>query len=49
VPGDNGEISVDEEYFSQTKDTCSIMFGGWFEYKGKQLTVDDIVFGVSWL
>ena len=46
VPGENWEISVDEEYFSQTRDTCSIMFGGWFEYKGKQLTVDDIVFGV---
>src|SRR5271167_3073187 len=29
VPGKNGLISVDEEYFSETKDTCSILFGGW--------------------
>lgn len=47
VPGENGEITADEEYFAQTKDTCSIMFGGWFNVDGRQLTVDDVVFGVS--
>ena len=47
VPGKAGIIEEDEEYFSETKDTCSIMFGGWFHYKGeKQLSVDDVVFGV---
>lgn len=47
VPGKNGVIPEDEEYFSETRDTCSIMFGGWFEYKGRQISVDDVVFGVS--
>lgn len=46
VPGVNGVIEEDEEYFSETKDTCSIMFGGWFQHNGKQLSVDDVVFGV---
>jgi len=46
VPGEHGVISEDEEYFSETKDTCSIMFGGWFHHNGKSYTVDDIVFGV---
>jgi hypothetical protein len=46
IPGKNGVIEEDEEYFSETKDTSSIMFGGWFEVKGKQLNVDDVVFGV---
>jgi Protein of unknown function (DUF1769) len=45
VPGANGVISHDEEYFHDTKDTCSIMFGGWFHYKGRELTVDEVVFG----
>jgi Protein of unknown function (DUF1769) len=49
VPGINGVVAEDEEYFSETRDTCSIMFGGWFEYKGKQISVDDVVFGVSFL
>jgi Protein of unknown function (DUF1769) len=49
VPGQNGVIEEDEEYFSQTKDTCSIMFGGWFHHDGKQLSVDDVVFGVPLL
>jgi hypothetical protein len=44
-PGDEG-IAEDEEYFKGTRDTCSIMFGGWFHHKGKQWSVDDIVFGV---
>ena len=47
VPGKNGTIEEDEEYFSETKDTCSIMFGGWFEHNGKELSVDDVVFGVE--
>jgi Protein of unknown function (DUF1769) len=46
VPGKAGVISEDEEYFSETKDTCSIMFGGWFQLNGEQLNVDDVVFGV---
>ena len=46
VPGKNGIIEEDEEYFSETQDSSSIMFGGWFEVKGKQLNVDDVVFGV---
>jgi len=46
IPGENGVIGEDEEYFSETKDTCSIMFGGWFQHNGKQLNVDDVVFGV---
>jgi hypothetical protein len=46
VPGERGVIEEDEEYFSETKDTCSIMFGGWFQHNGKQLNVDDVVFGV---
>lgn len=46
VPGERGVIGEDEEYFSETKDTCSIMFGGWFHFEGRQLSVDDVVFGV---
>jgi hypothetical protein len=46
VPGQNGVIAEDEDYFKETKDTCSIMFGGWFHHKGKQWTAEDIVFGV---
>ena len=46
VAGKNGVIGEDEEYFSETKDTCSIMFGGWFKNQGEQWSVDDIVFGV---
>ena len=46
VPGENGVIAEDEEYFKETRDTCSIMFGGWFHHKGKQWTAEDIVFGV---
>ena len=46
IPGENGVLEEDEEYFSETKDTCSIMFGGWFQHHGKQLNVDDVVFGV---
>jgi hypothetical protein len=45
VPGTNGVVEEDEEYFSETKDTCSIMFGGWFHVQGKELSVDDVVFG----
>jgi len=45
VPGTNGVIEEDEEYFSETKDTCSIMFGGWFHVRGKEMSVDDVVFG----
>ena len=47
VPGKNGIIEVDDEYFSETRDTCSIMFGGWFHPLGKRLSVDDVVFGVN--
>lgn len=47
VPGKSGVISADEEYFQDTKDTCSIMFGGWFHHNGREWSVDDIVFGVS--
>jgi hypothetical protein len=46
VPGENGVISEDEDYFKDTRDTCSIMFGGWFHHNGKQWTAEDIVFGV---
>jgi hypothetical protein len=46
VPGEKGVIREDEEYFSETRDTCSIMFGGWFHNEGKPWRVDDIVFGV---
>ena len=45
VPGEKG-VEEDEEYFRDTKDTCSIMFGGWFNTKGKGWNVDDVVFGV---
>lgn len=47
VPGKHGLIAEDEEYFSETKDTCSLMFAGWFRHpNGNQWTVDDVVFGV---
>lgn len=47
VPGENGIIiKEDEDYFSETNDTCSIMFGGWFNSGERQLNVNDIVFGV---
>ena len=46
VPGKNGMIELDEEYFKDTRDTCSIMFGGWFSHQGREWSVDDIVFGV---
>jgi Protein of unknown function (DUF1769) len=46
VPGEHGVISEDEEYFSETKDTYSIMFGGWFHHNGKSYSAEDIVFGV---
>jgi hypothetical protein len=49
LPGENGVIEVDEEYFADTRDTCSIMFAGWFHHQGKQLSVDDVVFGVCLL
>jgi len=45
IPGKNGVVEEDEEYFSGTQDTCSIMFGGWFHIQGKSLSVDDVVFG----
>ena len=44
VPGKNGVIEEDDEYFSDTKDTYSIMFGGWFHQNGKMWNVDDVVF-----
>lgn len=46
VPGLNGVIPEDKDYFDETKDTCSIMFGGWFHHNGKRLNVNDVVFGV---
>jgi Protein of unknown function (DUF1769) len=46
VPGTSGVAAVDGEYFNGTKDTCSIMFGGWFHDQGREWTADDIVFGV---
>jgi hypothetical protein len=54
VPGETGVKEDDEEYFNtgDTRDTCSIMFGGWFHSKPKgeksetPWTVDDVVFGV---
>ena len=45
VPGESGVTAADE-YFKDTRDTCSIMFGGWFNSKGKRWSVDDVVFGV---
>jgi hypothetical protein len=46
VPGKNGTIDLDEAYFRDTKDTCSIMFGGWFTHNGEKWSADDVVFGV---
>jgi len=46
VPGEKEVTGEDEEYFAETKDTCSIMFGGWFDAQGKGWNVDDVVFGV---
>ena len=48
VPGESG-VTADDEYFKDTRDTCSIMFGGWFNSKGKRWSVDDVVFGVRGL
>ena len=48
VPGENGVVE-DEEYFEGTRDTCSIMFGGWFHCRGRTWSVDDVVFGVRLL